>query len=326
MAAAPNEPTRAGGAAQGSRRRTNPMVTWAILHPIRMLMLPAPNEPNSNVVKRESGSSAWRSARRGAKRTQWGLGWSAPRSPAGYGPVLRTKGDRFVPRTNLAPAAPNEADGVLGYLGRGGDLLRPSERPPRTNPAPVSGPFVRKRATSGPGRTSPNEPSTAPSLPTPSPRRRPRTNPATRPSLPTPYAPPGAIPERTQRRRPSDVSRPRGWETFRSRSRDLDRPRLAGSRYGSAGRFEVRERLGQPLPGPVRLAPKDGVMGSLPDQRLPQGQGLSEHGGGLREPAEVLAQARRRRRGGGGRPSDRQRNPSSPSRAPRTGGAPDQPL
>jgi hypothetical protein len=130
----------AGGEARGSRRRTKPMVVRAIPHAIRLLIPPAPNEPNGSMVKREK--------------------------------VNRQPGARRA-------AARNEPNGALGGPGQDGGHRRPSGRFPRTNPAPVPGRFVRERAVVGPGRTSPNEPSAAAESPdSPLPRRIPeRTQP-----------------------------------------------------------------------------------------------------------------------------------------------------
>jgi hypothetical protein len=110
----------AESAARRSRRRTNPMVVWAIPHVIQMLIPPVPNEANGNMVKREK--------------------------------VDRQPGARRA-------AARNEPNGALGDLGRGGGHRRPSRRSPRTNPAPVSSDSVQGRVAAGPGPTSPNEPS-----------------------------------------------------------------------------------------------------------------------------------------------------------------------
>jgi hypothetical protein len=97
----------------------------------------------------------------GAKRSQWGPGKSGPRDPGGWGVGFGIPGNRLVPRTNPTPSVRNEPGGVLGDLRRGGGLRHSSAGSPRTNPAPDLSNFVRQRAATGPGRTSPNEPSTA---------------------------------------------------------------------------------------------------------------------------------------------------------------------
>src|SRR5262249_6611378 len=91
-------------------------------------------------------------------------------------------------RMPIAPA-PNEPNGALGGLRRGGGHRQPPGPSPRTNPIPDPSTSVRDGAAAGPGRSSPNEPSTG---------------------AESPHAPrPIAVPERTQRRaRPSPLPTP----------------------------------------------------------------------------------------------------------------------
>src|SRR5262249_42674227 len=124
---------------QRPRRGTNPMGHWAI-------WAEAPGSSwGSRGGDRIHPTSVPERTQR-PRRTQAMGPWvvCAERSGVAVLPASGPHGTAPDPRTNPALAAPNEANGDLGGLGRDGERRQPLGRFPRTNPIPVSSTSVRE--------------------------------------------------------------------------------------------------------------------------------------------------------------------------------------